>query len=100
MSNPVLQLARAHLLAAKQYIETGNTDKATSELYTLRQLKLLHEQGMMMKLPMTGDLNSTFNSAEAHLLAAGEAMNAYDPKRAISELAIASEQLYSHPGYA
>jgi hypothetical protein len=97
MSNPVLQLARAHLLAAKQYIETGNIDKATSELYTLRQLKLLHEQGMMtMKLPMTGDLNSTFNSAEVHLLAAGEAMNAYDPKRAISELAIASEQLYSH----
>jgi hypothetical protein len=51
---------------------------------------------MTMKLPMTGDLNSTFNSAEAHLLAAGEAMNAYDPKRAISELAIASEQLYSY----
>ena len=97
MSNPVLQLAREHLLAAKQYIETGNTDKAISELYTLRQLKLLHEQGMMtMKLPMTGDLNSTFNSAEAHLLAAGEAMNAYDPQRAISELAIASEQLYAH----
>ena len=72
MSNPVLQSAREHLLAAKQSIETGNTDKAVSELYILRQLKLLHQQGMMtMKLPITRDLNSTFNSAEAHLLAAG-----------------------------
>jgi hypothetical protein len=97
ISNPVFQSAREHLLAAKQSIETGNTDKAVSELYILKQLKLLHQQGMMtMKLPMTRDLNSTFNSAEAHLLAAGEAMNAYDPQRAISELDIASEQLYAH----
>ncbi|MFY9794410.1 MAG: hypothetical protein WAJ93_01840, partial [Candidatus Nitrosopolaris sp.] len=63
MSNPVLQSAREHLLAAKQSIETGNNDKAVSELYILRQLKLLHQEGMMtMKLPMTRDLNSTFNS--------------------------------------
>ena len=97
MSNPVLQSAREHLLAAKQSIETGNNDKAVSELYILRQLKLLHHEGMMtMKLPMTRDLNSTFNSAEAHLLAAGEAINGYDPQRAISELDIASEQLYAH----
>jgi hypothetical protein len=97
ISNPIFQSAREHLLAAKQSIETGNTDKAVSELYILKQLKLLHQQGMMtMKLPMTRDLNSTFSSAEAHLLAAGEAMNAYDPQRAISELDIASEQLYAH----
>lgn len=97
MSNPVFQAAREHLLSAKHYIETGNTDGAVSELFILRQLKILHEQGMMtMKLPMTRDLNSTFNSAETHLLAAGEALNAYDPQRAISELDIASEQLYSH----
>ena len=31
MSNPVVQSAREHLLAAKQFIETGNTDKAVSE---------------------------------------------------------------------
>ena len=97
MSNPVLQLAREHLLAAKHYIESGNIDGAVSELVILRQLKILHQQGMMtMRLPMTRDLNSTFNSAETHLLAAGEALNAYDPQRAISELDIASEQLYSH----
>jgi hypothetical protein len=97
MSNPVLQLAREHLLAAKHYIESGNIDGAVSELFILRQLKILHQQGMMtMRLPMTRDLNSTFNSAETHLLAAGEALNAYDPQRAISELDIASEQLYSH----
>ena len=97
MSNPVFQAAREHLLSAKHYIETGNTDGAVSELFILRQLKILHEQGMMtMKLPMTRDLNSTFYSAETHLLAAGEALNAYDPQRAISELDMASEQLYSH----
>lgn len=97
MSNPVLQLAREHLLAAKHYIETGNTDQAVSELFILRQLKILHQQGMItMKMPMTRDLNSTFYSAETHLLAAGEALNAYDPQRAISELNIASEQLYAH----
>jgi predicted negative regulator of RcsB-dependent stress response len=97
MSNPVFQAARGHLLSAKHYIETGNTDAAVSELFILRQLKILHEQGMMtMKLPMTRDLNSTFYSAETHLLAAGEALNAYDPQRAISELDMASEQLYSH----
>src|SRR5215467_7116089 len=76
MSNPVFQAAREHLLSAKHYIETGNTDGAVSELFILRQLKILHEQGMMtMKLPMTRDLNSTFYSAEIHLLAAGEALN-------------------------
>lgn len=97
MSNPVLQSAREHLLTAKHYIETGNTDGAISELFILRQLKILHEQGMMMmRLPMTRDMNSSFYSAETHLLAAGEALNAYDPQRAISELDIASEQLYSH----
>ena len=97
MSNPVLQSAREHLLAAKHYIETGNIDGAVSELFILRQLKILHQQGMMtMRLPMTRDMNSTFYSAETHLLAAGEALNAYDPQRAISELDIASEQLYSH----
>lgn len=97
ISNPVLQLAREHLLAAKHYIETGNIDGAVSELFILRQLKILHQQGMMtMRLPMTRDMNSTFYSAETHLLAAGEALNAYDPQRAISELDIASEQLYSH----
>jgi hypothetical protein len=97
MSNPVLQLAREHLLTAKHYIKTGNIDGAVSELFILRQLKILHQQGMMtMRLPMTRDLNSTFYSAETHLLAAGEALNAYDPQRAISELDIASEQLYSH----
>jgi hypothetical protein len=97
MSNPVLQSAREHLLTAKHYIETGNIDGAVSELFILRQLKILHQQGMMtMRLPMTRDMNSTFYSAETHLLAAGEALNAYDPQRAISELDIASEQLYSH----
>jgi hypothetical protein len=97
MSNPVLQSTREHLLAAKHYIETGNIDGAISELFILRQLKILHQQGMMtMRLPMTRDMNSTFYSGETHLLAAGEALNAYDPQRAISELDIASEQLYSH----
>jgi hypothetical protein len=97
ISNPVLQLAREHLLTAKHYIETGNIDGAVSELFILRQIKILHQQGMMtMRLPMTRDMNSTFYSAETHLLAAGEALNAYDPQRAISELDIASEQLYSH----
>jgi cellobiose-specific phosphotransferase system component IIA len=97
MSNPVLQSEREHLLSAKHYIETRNIDRAISELFILRQLKILHEKGMMtMRLPMTRDLNSTFYSAETHLLAAGEALNAYDPQRAISELDIASEQLYSH----
>jgi Skp family chaperone for outer membrane proteins len=97
MSNSVLQSAREHLLAAKHYIETGNTDGAVSELFILRQLKVLHEQGMMMmRLPMTRDVNSTFYSAETYLLAAGEALEAYDPQRAISDLDIASEQLYSH----
>lgn len=97
MSNPVLQSAREHLLTAKHYIETGNIDGAVSELFILRQLKILHQQGMMMMgLPMTRDMNSTFYSVETHLLGAGEALNAYDPQKAISELDIASEELYSH----
>lgn len=52
---PVLQLSREHLLAAEQALKAGNTDQAISELNVLRQLRLLHQQGMMMmKLPMTG----------------------------------------------
>ena len=97
ISNPVLQVAREHLLAAKQAIEMSNTDKAISELNALRQLKLLHQQGMMrMGIPMTGKLNSTFNSAEAHLLASDEAINLYNPQKAMSELNIANNQLYAH----
>src|SRR6266496_5187975 len=71
LSNPVLQIARMHLLAAEDAIKTKNIDKAVAELNIVSQLRLLHEQGMMlMKLPMTGEMNSTFNSLEAHLLAA------------------------------
>jgi hypothetical protein len=69
MSNPVLQTSRQHLLAAQQALNMGNTDQAISELNMLRQLRILHQQGMMvMKLPMAGDMNSTFNSLESHLL--------------------------------
>jgi hypothetical protein len=96
MSGPVLSSTREYLSAAKQSIEKGNTDKAISEFFIVKQL-ILHEQGMMMmRLPMTRDLISTFNSAETHLLTAGEALNAHDPHRAISELNIATEQLYAH----
>jgi len=97
MSNPVLQLSRQHLLAAQQDLKTGNTDQAISELNVLRQLRLLHEQGMMiMNLPMAGELNSTFNSLESHLLSADENINGYNIPGAISELNRANDQLYAH----
>jgi hypothetical protein len=97
MSNPVLQLSREHLFAAQQALKAGNTDQAISELNVLRQLRLLHEQGMIiMNLPMTGELNSTFNSLESHLLSADENINGYNIPGAISELNRANEQLYAH----
>ncbi len=49
-----------------------------------------------MGLPLTRDLISTFNSSGRHLLTAGEALNAHDARRAISELNIAIGQLYAH----
>ena len=97
MSNPVLQVSREHLLAAQQALKTGNTDQAISELNLLRQLRILHQQGMMiMKLPMAGEMNSTFNSLESHLLAADEKINSYNTKGAIYELNLANDQLYEH----
>ena len=97
LSNPVLQTARMHLLAAEDAIKTKNIDKAVAELNTVSQLRLLHEQGMMlMKLPMTGEMNSTFNSLEAHLLAANEAVNMEDFQKGVAELNIANDYLYSH----
>jgi hypothetical protein len=81
MSGPVLSSTRGYLLAAKQSIEKGNTDKAISEFFILKQV-ILHQQGMMMmRLPLTRDLNSTLNLSVRHLLAAGEALNAHDPHR-------------------
>jgi hypothetical protein len=68
MSNPVLQISREHLLAAQQALKMGNTDQAISELNILRQIRILHQQGMMvMRLPMGGEMNSTFNLLESHL---------------------------------
>ena len=97
MSNPVLQTSRQHLLAAQQALEMGNTDQAISELNMLRQIRILHQEGMMvMKLPMAGEMNSTFNSLEAHLLAANEAVNMEDFQKAVAELNIANDYLYSH----
>ena len=97
LSNPVLQTARMHLLAAEDAIKTKNIDKAVAELNTVSQLRLLHEQGMMlMRLPMAGEMNSTFNSLEAHLLAANEAVNMEDFQKAVAELNIANDYLYSH----
>jgi hypothetical protein len=97
MSNPVLQTSREHLLAAQQALKMGNTDQAISELNMLRQLRILHHQGMMvMKLPMAGEMNTTFNSLESHLLAADENINGYNPRGAISELNLANDQLYAH----
>lgn len=96
MSGPVLSSIREYLLAAKQSIEKGNTDKAISDFFILKQV-ILHQQGMItMGLHLTTDLISTFNSSERHLLAAGEALNAHDPRRAISELNIGIGQLYAH----
>jgi hypothetical protein len=51
---------------------------------------------MLMKLPMAGEMNSTFNSLEAHLLAANEAVNMEDFQKAVAELNIANDYLYSH----
>ncbi|MFL6421352.1 MAG: hypothetical protein ACJ71P_18370 [Nitrososphaeraceae archaeon] len=97
MSNPVLQISREHLLAAEQALKMGNTDQAISELNMLRQLRILHQQGMMiMNLPMAGEMNSTFNSLESHLLAADENINGYNVRGAISELNLATDQLYAH----
>jgi hypothetical protein len=97
MSNPVLQTSREHLLAAQQALKMGNTDQAISELIMLRQLRILHQQGMMvMKLPMACEMNSTFNSLESHLLAADENINGYNLRAAISELNLANDQLYAH----
>ena len=85
------------MLAAQQALKAGNTDQAISELNVLRQLRLLHEQGMMiMNLPMAGELNSTFNSLESHLLSADENINGYNIPGAISELNRANDQLYAH----
>ena len=96
MSGPVLSSTREYLLAAKQSIEKGNADKAIPIFFILKQV-ILHQQGMMMMgLPLTRDLISTFNSSERHLLTADEALNAHDPRRAISELNIAIGQLYAH----
>jgi hypothetical protein len=97
LSNPVLQTARMHLLAAEDAIKTKNIDKAVAELNKVSQLRLLHDQGMMlMKLPMAGEMNSTFNSLEAHLLAANEAVNMEDFQKAVDELNVANDYLYSH----
>jgi hypothetical protein len=84
MSNPVLQTSIEHLLAAQQALKIGNTDQAISELNMLRQIRILHQQGMMvMQLPMAGEMNSTFNSLESHLLAADENINGYNLSAAI-----------------
>jgi hypothetical protein len=48
-----------------------------------------------MKLPMAGEMNSTFNSVVAHLLAANEAVNMEDFQKAVSELNVANDYLYS-----
>jgi hypothetical protein len=97
LSNPILQSSRAHLNSAQDAIKSGNIEKAVSELNIVGQLRLQHNQGMMeMKLPMKGQLNSTFNSLESHLLAANEAVNANYTQKAISELNMANDQLYAH----
>ena len=60
MSNPVLQVSKQTFcfLVAQQALKTGNTDQAISELNMLRQIRILHQQGMMvMKLPMAGEMN-------------------------------------------
>ncbi|MFL6380662.1 MAG: hypothetical protein ACJ72S_05150, partial [Nitrososphaeraceae archaeon] len=97
MSNPVLQISREHLLAAQQALKMGNTDQAISELNMLRQIRILHQHGMMiMKLPMAGEMNSTFNSLESHLLTADENINGYNIRGAVSQLNLAADQLYAH----
>ena len=97
LSNPDLQSSRIHLVAAEDAIKSGNVEKAISELSIAGQLRIQHQQGMMeMKLPMRGEMNSTFNSLEAHLLAANEAVNAGYTQKALSELNMANDQLYPH----
>jgi hypothetical protein len=97
MSNPVLQSSRKYLLAAEQALKIGNTDQAISELNVVRQLRMLHQQGMMiMKIPMVGELNSSFNSLESHLLTADENINGYNIRGAVSELNLANDELYAH----
>jgi hypothetical protein len=97
LSNPILQSSRIHLISAEDAIKSGNIEKAVSELSIAAQLRIRHHQGMMeMKLPMAGELNSTFNSLEAHLLAANEAVNANYTQKAISELNMANDQLFAH----
>jgi hypothetical protein len=97
LSNPILQSSRIHLVAAEDAIKSGNIEKAISELGIAGQLRIQHQQGMMeMKLPMRGEMNSTFNSLEAHLLAANEAVNAGYTQKALSELNMANDQLYPH----
>jgi hypothetical protein len=49
-----------------------------------------------MKLPMAGELNSTFNSIESHLLTADENINGYNIQGAISELKIVDKLLRGH----
>ena len=62
----------------------------------IRQLRLLHQQGMMIiKLPIAGELNPTFNSLESHLLTADKNINGYNIPGAISELNLANDQLYT-----
>ncbi len=51
---------------------------------------------MIMRLPMTGELNSTFNSLESRLLTADEDINGYNIQGAITQLNLANDQLYAH----
>ena len=97
LSNPILESSRIHLAEAEGAIKSGNIEKAISELSIAGQLRIQHQQGMTeMKLPMRGEMNSTFNSFEAHLLAANEAINAGYTQKALSELNLANDQLYPH----
>jgi hypothetical protein len=75
--------------------------KTQDKQIDVRRVRLCLEelllQGMMiMKLPMAGELNSTFNSLESHLLTADENINGYNIRGAISELNLANDQLYAH----
>ena len=97
MSNPVLQLSTEHLLAAEQALKAGNTDQAISELNVLRQSdSAASARNDDTVLLMAGELNSTFNSLESHLLTADENINGYNIQGAISELNLANDQLYAH----
>ncbi|HEY7078649.1 MAG TPA: hypothetical protein VH500_03040, partial [Nitrososphaeraceae archaeon] len=97
LSNPILQSSITYLNSAQDAIKSGNIEKAVSELSIVGRLRLQHNQGMMeMKLPMKGELNSTFNSLESHLLAANEAVTANYTQKAISEVNMAKDQLFAH----